>query len=102
MFSFKKKKKKLTLEQIHGLYLLLLPYIPEKEEKFLIDQVDKMLENMPSEVFISAIEIMYENVKYESPIKIAVMFIEGLKQNNFFDYVSFIENLVKNGQHATK
>lgn len=97
MFSFKKKKKKLTLEQIHSLYLLLLPYIPEKEEALLIDQVDKMLESMPSEVFISAIEIMYEDVKYDSPIKVAVLFIDGLKRNNFFDYASFVENLVKNG-----
>ncbi len=99
MFSFlkRRKKKKLTLEQIHNLYLILLPHIPEKEEKFLIDQVDKMLENMPSDTFIHAMEILHPSLKNESPVRIAFLFIEGLKRNDFFGYVSFIRSMVKNG-----
>ena len=44
------RKKKLTLRQIHELYLLLKPYLPEKEEKYLIDEVDAMLEEQTQKI----------------------------------------------------
>lgn len=90
----------LTLREIHKLYLLLRSCLPEKEEAYLIDEIEKMVDRMESgETLIQAVEILYPKKKFnrENPLEILLLFIQGLKQNDFFDYVLFI-NKIKRGR----
>ena len=89
----KPKPKKLSLRQIHRLYLLLKPVLPEKEEAYLIDEAEKLLEKMNDEMFLSAIEIMYQKKIEGNPVELLSYFIRGIRQNNFFNYVEFVQGL---------
>lgn len=93
MLSFKKKKKRLNLKEMHSLYLTLKDCLPEQEEKLLIDQLKKMLEKMTPEMFIGAYRIMYGKAPQKTSLHTSVEFIQGLKECNFFEYISFLDKL---------
>jgi hypothetical protein len=88
-------KKKLTLREIHKLYLLLKDCLPEKEEEFLIHEVVVILEKITPEQFQNALLIMY-NGKFDfkrNPSELALMFTRGLKETNLFSYIHFIKSM---------
>lgn len=85
---------------MHELYLTLKDCLPEQEEKLLIDEMKKMLERMSPAMFDKAYVIMYGKIYKKISLRTSVEFIQGLKENNFFDYVSFIKSL--RGPSATK
>lgn len=87
---------------MHKLYLLLRKYLPEKEEKYLIDEIEKMVGRMNSGVPISkSLDILYPNLNIDrnNPLEILLLFIRGLKQNSFFEYVEFINGIKRGGRH---
>lgn len=90
---FSRKKKKLTLVKMHELYLVLKDTLPENEEELLVKEIEKMMEKMTPEIFIRAITIMFGEVKKGNSISLAVLFVKGLKENSFFDYVALIRGL---------
>jgi hypothetical protein len=93
---FKRKPKKLTLRQVHSLYLLLRSCLPEKEERYLIDEIGSMVGRMKSDgTLIRAVEIMYpkRNFDKKNPMELLALFIRGLNQNDFFSYVQFLRNM---------
>lgn len=90
------KPRKLTLREIHKLYLLLRHSLPEKEEQYLIDEIEAMVGRMKSGIaLVKAVEIMYPNkdFNHNNPLEILLLFIKGMKQNEFFDYVVFVKNI---------
>lgn len=88
------KPKKLTLREIHSLYLLLKSSLPAKEESYLLDEIEKMIEGMESgEVLIEAVGILYPKKKTNNPLELLLLFTQGLKQNEFFAYVEFIHGI---------
>jgi len=90
------KPKKLTLREIHSLYLILRHALPEKEETYLIDEIEKMVGRMNSgRTLVRAIEIMYPklNFNHNNPLELLFLLIKGLKQNDFFEYVAFINGI---------
>lgn len=94
------KPKKLNLHQIHKLYLLLRDCLPEKDEVYLIDEIEVMVSRMRNgTILFRAIEIMYPRLEIEAnnPLEILSLFVKGLKQNEFFEYVGFI-NGIKRGK----
>ena len=93
MFSF--KKKKLTLREIHEVYLLLEHAIPETEEEFLILEIAKMMERVSPNTFEKVMRVMYNKRKLvkKTSSEIAIMFIKGLKDCDFFSYVHFIKSI---------
>lgn len=96
------KPKKLNLQEIHRLYLLLRSCLPHKEELFLLDEVDKMVGMMENEeTLIQAVELMYPKKKVSNnPIELLLLFTQGLKQNEFFEYATFI-NGIKRGRRTS-
>lgn len=89
---FKRKQKKLTLRQVHELYLLLRHAIPSEEEKYLIDEIEAIVDKLDDKTFKKAIEIMYKK-SYGNPIELLLLFVAGLRESNFFEYVAFVRGL---------
>lgn len=88
---------------MHRLYLLLRDCLPEHEERYLIDEIGQMVERMKnSNVLIRAIDILYPNKKvdYGNPLELLLLFIRGLKQNEFFEYATFI-NGIRSGKRRS-
>jgi hypothetical protein len=96
--------KKLTLREIHSLYLLLRSSLPQKQETYLIDEIDKMIGMMESgETLIQAVEILYpkKKINKNNSIELLTLLVRGLKENEFFGYVEFI-NGIKRGRRPSK
>lgn len=90
----------MTLQKIHQLYLLLRSCLPHKEEEYLIDEIEKMVGMMESgETLVQAVQLMYPKKKIDrnNPLELLLWFIRGLKENEFFEYASFI-NGIKRGR----
>jgi hypothetical protein len=89
------KKKKLTLREVHKLYLLLKPFLPEKEEDYLIYEVIKILEKITPDTMKAAMDIYYNKdfAFKETPTQIALMFSGVIKDSGLFAYIQFIERL---------
>lgn len=89
------KPKKLNLSEIWQLYLVLKnPINSGEKKKLLIDEIERILDNSPPGTLISSLEIMYNSVEKDiSPTEALVLFIQGLKNNNFFAFVEFVEKL---------
>lgn len=92
-FKRKLKPKKLTLRQIHSLYLLLRHALPKKEEKYLIDQIQYILQHAEKGTVRASLNIMYELRSEPNPIQAITLFTKGLQENGFFDYVAFLKGL---------
>lgn len=91
---FKRKPKKLSLRQVHELYLLLRPYLPETTNEFLIDEIEAVVSRIDrEEVFIRSLEIMYDRKPKGNPLDMLLQFTKGIKANDFFTYVDFIRKL---------
>lgn len=94
--------KQLNLREIHKLYLLLRHCLPENEERYLIDEIEGMVDRMDSgDVLVQAIQIMFPKLKFNSgnPLELLLLFVKGLKQNSFFEYAVFI-NEIKRGRRT--
>lgn len=89
------KKKKLTLRKIHELYLLLKPFLPEQDEAFLIDQVEKIVQGISNEAFYGSLEILHPKKDFSqfSVFGLLSLLIEGLRANDFFEYANFVKGL---------
>ena len=78
---------------MHKLYLLLKPCLPEKEEPYLLDEVEKILENSNGAILRKSIEIIYKDAGKKSAFELLVLFVTGLKDTNFFSYVGFVQGI---------
>ena len=86
-------KKKLTLREIHSLYLILKDCLPAKEEDYLLDEIDKVLDAITPDALMKSMQILKRDFSNKQGIEILNLFIAGLKENNFFEYVHFIKGL---------
>ena len=87
------QKKKLNLREIHQLYLLLKPCLPEKEEEFMIDEVDEILERVTPEILTDVLRVLKVNMKNKQGIEVLTLLIKGLKHNSFFEYAHFVRGM---------
>ena len=96
MLSF---KRKLNLRKIHALYLTLKHCLPVKEHQYLIDQIDEILDKAQDETIMKCLEIMYgKDFSKKSYVELLVLFIKGLRENEFFAYVNFVKGMSKNAK----
>lgn len=70
--------------------------LPEKDEEFLIDEIDKILDKIEPTAFMESLSILYKTIKGNN-IELLLLFIKGLRENDFFEYTHFIKSL--NGRH---
>lgn len=90
------KPKKLNIQEIHRLYLLLKDTLPEQEELYLIDEIEGMVGRMHSgRTLVKAVDIMYprKELDVHNPLEMLLLFIQGLKENEFFYYAKFINGI---------
>jgi hypothetical protein len=89
MFNLKKKKK-LTLHQVHELYLLLRTSLPEPEKKYLLDEIDWILDRITNETLEKVLGLL--DIKGNG-LQVLTLLIRRLKENGFFEYVKFVQGM---------
>jgi hypothetical protein len=71
----------------------LKPCLPEKDEEFLIDEMDAILDKITPEIFTQSLRLLKKDFSKMGGIEVLTLFISGLKENDFFEYVHFIKGL---------
>lgn len=87
------KPRKLTLRQIHDLYLTLRHALSEKQEVYLIDELSGIFRRAEPGTIWKCLEIMYAKPNPGNGLEATRMFVEGIKVNEFFAYVEFLKTL---------
>ena len=72
--------------------------LPEQDKEFLVDEVMEILKKIHQNDFLSVLIIMYGDnfQKYSIPAEYGLLFINGIKKNNLFDFIEFITKRLKN------
>lgn len=55
-----------------------------------MDEVLAIMQGMSQERFLEILRIMYDSVSIENPSQLAILFINGLKSCNFFEFQNFM------------
>lgn len=91
------KPKHLNFDEMWKLYKILKPSLPNKNEKYLIDEVSKIMQNINNATFKDSLLFIY-GYGFQTnrvPAEFLVLFIRGLKENDFFTFFDFIQSLFK-------
>lgn len=89
------KAKHLTFSEMWQLYKTLEPNLSNTPEKYLVEEVKRILKSIDNESFKISLEVLYgKNFQVQrQPIEFAVMFLKGLKQNNLFAFSEEIRRI---------
>lgn len=86
--------KRLSVNEIWLVYQTLSIGIANPLKGTLISDVQFILHNTPAPMIDKAISIMYKKKpKYKDPIDVILYLTNGLKANQFFDFVEFIRKM---------
>lgn len=80
---------------MNELYLLLEHALPNEEETYLLDELDKMIDTMQEGTIAKCLAVMYDPVPQASNMRLFVLFVQGLRENLFFEYAHFVRGLKK-------
>lgn len=73
--------------------------LPVKEHQYLIDQIGEILDKAQDDTIMKCLEIMYgKDFGKKSYVELLVLFIKGLRENEFFAYVNFVKGMSKNAK----
>ena len=91
------KPKHLSFDEMWKLYKTIKDALPEKDEQYLLHEIQKTMEKMTNSSFKDTLLSLYgEGYQHNKvPAEFMVMFIRGLKQNKFFAFSTFIRSLSK-------
>lgn len=91
------KPKHLSFNEMWKLYKTIKDALPEKNEEYLFHEVLKTMEKMTNSNFKDVLLVLYgDGFHNNQPTsKYALMFIDGMKKNNFFSFSSFVKSLSK-------
>ena len=91
------KPKHLNFDDIWKLYKIIKDALPEKDEQYLLHEIQKTMEKMTNSSFKEVLLLLYGEgfQKNKVSMDFVLMFIRGLKVNNFFAFSSFIKSLSK-------
>lgn len=86
---------RLSIDAIWRLYRTLKDGLVGDTQKYLVDEVASIMEQIDTESFKSSLRQMYGNDfgKNKTPLDFALMFIRGLKHNSFFSFHEFIRTI---------
>lgn len=88
------KPKKLNLQEITRIYLLLKSALGDKEEDDLWDEISKIIRLASPEALLECIYVLYDNKpEIHSVLEFNNWFAKGLLENEFFAFVNFIRGL---------
>jgi hypothetical protein len=79
------------------LHNLIKNSLPKEDEKYLIHEVIKLMDTLSVSSFKDSLLLMYgEGFQInKNPAELALMFVQGLKRNNFFAFSKFVQSLSK-------
>ena len=78
--------------------MLIEHALPQREEEYLVDELDKLTDNLKPGTIKQCLKIMYkENLEKESNLKLFILFVRSLNENMFFDYAHFVKGI--HGRH---
>ncbi len=94
-FQKKSSTKILTFRKMWDLYRKLEKGIPKKEEPYLINELIKVLSGITTENYKDALAIMYREDFHigKHPLEFTGLFIDGVKKNNVFSFIKFIQSI---------
>ena len=89
----------LSLRKVNELYTILKPYLPEETLEILSYSgivIDRIAASNPK-IFIQACVILTEKTRKEviemGGAKLREIFIDGLEENHFLEFVKFVQRL---------
>lgn len=87
--------KKLSIREVYQLYRLLEEGVPKQDEKYLIQEVLEILNNVSTYAFKQAMRVLYGDEFYvnRDSGEIALMFVRGIKQSNFISFIQIMKDL---------
>lgn len=62
------------------------------KQKYLLDEIIKMLETVPPENIKRSMELLYKKMP-TNPLELGVKLVRGLKYNNFFEFQVLMEQI---------
>lgn len=86
--------EKLSLPFMWELYKTLKNGIGNQQE-YLVDEIFEILDHISQEQFLYALTLMYPKmlINEQNPVKMATLFLRGLKHNHFFMFVDLVKGL---------
>lgn len=93
-----KRPKKLNLYEMWDAYLLIETGIRSANEKYLLQELIKIMEGISTINFKRFLALFYGNEFYvgKNPGDFALMFVESVKQSNIISFSDFIKTLYGN------
>lgn len=84
--------KKLNLQEITRIYLLLKPAIDGRErEAYFLDEITKVIDLSAPEALLECVRILYDNKpEINNVVDFNEYFATGLLENDFYLFVEFI------------
>lgn len=62
-------------------------------QRYIIDEVVEKLKTLSPKTFNQSMKLLYNTVSTDNPTIIALLFINGLKYNRFFEFQQFVETV---------
>lgn len=89
------KPKKLNIHEMWSAYLLIESGIRLSQEKYLLHELIKIMENIDVHNFKRFLSMFFGIEFYvnKNPGDFALMFVESMKQSNMFIFSDFIKSL---------
>lgn len=90
LFQKQISPKNLSINEMWNLYKIIGSW---KGNIYLVDEVLDTLKNLSPESFLGIMHVLYDQVPENNPTQMALMFINGLKHNEFFSFQRFMEEV---------
>lgn len=93
------KPKKLNIHEMWSAYLLIESGIRNTDEKYLLNEIIKIMEGITTINFKRFLALFYGNEFYvdKNPGDFALMFVESIKQSGIILFSDFVK-ILSNGQ----
>jgi len=91
----KRKPKKLNLDEIWRLYILLESYVDDRVmEKSVIDSSLGIIDSASPQDLLVSLRVMYDNkVEFTTPSEFNELFISGIVKNEFLEFCEIIRGM---------
>ena len=62
-------------------------------KKYILEEVVEILKVVPPANIKKSLQLLYDTVSISNPLEVSLLFTKGLKNNHFFEFQLFVENL---------
>lgn len=88
--------KRLSLNEMWKLYLLLKDSLGDSTEELLVDEIKKIISKIDVDEYKNVLQLLYgKRIFSRHRSEYLLYFVAGLKKNNFFSFVFTIKGISK-------